>query len=256
MPDSNDIVDPVYYYQHKTKRGGGAITRSAFVPEGLWPSDYKFLFIDFVFLEIYNLIRDNSKERRGCIPPTPGFRNETFYVSHEDPNRNENYARMVDVFFGPYKDTQALYLFKYGNGENIQRIRYVGAGTNRPPVADIGIEDQVVRFGEEVIFDGSGSYDEDGDSLTFQWDFGDGSTSSEESPSHSYSSSGLYTVTLVVRDEKDQERQTITIEIGGPPTASITSPSGGSQFYSGQILRLFGEATDSRGNVLDSSQIE
>lgn len=102
VPDSNDIVDPVYYYQHKTKRGGGAITGSAFVPEILWPSDYKFLFIDF----------------------------------------------------------------------------------------------------------------------------------------------------------KDQARQPITIKIGGPPTGSITSPSDGSQFYSGQMIRLFGEATDSRGNVLDCSQIK
>jgi PKD repeat protein len=34
--------------------------------------------------------------------------------------------------------------------------------------------------------------------ITYQWDFGDGSTSSSQSPSHSYSSLGTYNVTLNV----------------------------------------------------------
>lgn len=33
---------------------------------------------------------------------------------------------MIDMFFGPYKDTQALYVIKYGNDNSILRIRYIG----------------------------------------------------------------------------------------------------------------------------------
>lgn len=37
--------------------------------------------------------------------------------------------------------------------------------------------------------------------LEYIWDFGDGSTSSSQSPSHTYSANGIYKVTLTVKDE-------------------------------------------------------
>jgi PKD repeat protein len=255
VPNPTFITDPVYYYEHRTVREGGAITGSVFVPDGVWPSQYKFLFIDFIFLEIYNLISDDDRECRECTTPIPGYRNETFYVSYQDPDHHINYARMVDLLFGPYKDTQALYLFKYGSGDNIRRIRFTG-NMNIPPVPHIYVEDNNVAVGDVVIFDGSGSYDEDGDTLSFQWDFGDGTTSSQQSPQHAFSTIGQYTVTLTATDEQDQAQQlSITVEVGGLPTVTILSPAEGDQFYSSQILYLFGEATDSRGNVLGHSQI-
>ncbi len=39
------------------------------------------------------------------------------------------------------------------------------------------------------------------DTTNFYWDFGDGTTSQLESPSHLYTQSGTYTITLIVRDE-------------------------------------------------------
>jgi VCBS repeat-containing protein len=53
-----------------------------------------------------------------------------------------------------------------------------------------------------VSMDASASYDPDGDSLTFKWDFGDGSTleMTEANIEHTYASAGTYTVTLVVND--------------------------------------------------------
>lgn len=38
------------------------------------------------------------------------------------------------------------------------------------------------------------------DSTNFFWDFGDGSTSTVENPTHSYTQSGIYTITLIARD--------------------------------------------------------
>jgi PKD repeat protein len=37
--------------------------------------------------------------------------------------------------------------------------------------------------------------------VSYLWDFGDGSTSTEENPSHVYTAVGRYTVTLTVTDE-------------------------------------------------------
>ncbi len=51
-----------------------------------------------------------------------------------------------------------------------------------------------------VAFNGSASNDPDGTTLTFEWDFGDGSTSSAPVNIHTYSSQGAYIVTLTVTD--------------------------------------------------------
>lgn len=65
-----------------------------------------------------------------------------------------------------------------------------------PEVSYSGTEDS------SLIFDGSDSYDPDGDSLTYQWDFGDGLTGSGINPTHTYTAGGNYTVSLVVNDGK------------------------------------------------------
>lgn len=51
-----------------------------------------------------------------------------------------------------------------------------------------------------VSFDASCSSDLDGGSLTYSWDFGDGSTGTGLAPGHVYFTSGFYNVTLTVTD--------------------------------------------------------
>ena len=34
---------------------------------------------------------------------------------------------MTDLFFGPYKDTMALYIVKFGDFDTVVRIRYTGS---------------------------------------------------------------------------------------------------------------------------------
>ncbi len=54
--------------------------------------------------------------------------------------------------------------------------------------------------GQPVQFDGSGSSDDEGHALTYEWDFDDGGTSTLAMPTHTYSAAGTYTVTLRVCD--------------------------------------------------------
>jgi hypothetical protein len=71
--------------------------------------------------------------------------------------------------------------------------------------------------GIEITFDGSASYDPNGDSLTYSWDFGDGGTGAGVSPSHVYASFGTYTVTLVVDNGSESSSPaTATVSVSAP----------------------------------------
>lgn len=71
---------------------------------------------------------------------------------------------------------------------------------NQPPTASLNVLDSAAKK-TDVWFDASGSSDPDGDTITFQWDFGDGNIASGEVVSYSYSATGTYVVTLEVSDE-------------------------------------------------------
>ena len=226
-------TEPFHYYIHSPT--GGAVTGSVFVPDGLWPTQYKYMFIEYVEGKIVNLIDDPSAGCRTCIPPRPSTRNETFH----------RYDRMTDVFFGPYQNTQAMYyLSRSGVGPNIRRIRYVG-GTNFPPNAVIYTQKTAYAPNEVISLYGSNSTDSENLALTYFWKFGDGRTSTLADPTLSYSTLGLKTVELTVTDSLGLvDKAFLNIVIGKPPTASFESPSNGTQFSVGDIIVLKGKGTD------------
>ncbi len=67
------------------------------------------------------------------------------------------------------------------------------------PVCDAGGPYQG-DAGVPVQFDGSGSHDTDGEVVAWHWEFGDGESSDEMSPLHTYAADGTYTVVLTVTD--------------------------------------------------------
>ena len=69
---------------------------------------------------------------------------------------------------------------------------------NQVPVADAG-PDQSAYVDETVYFDGSDSTD-DGEIVSYEWDFGDGTTGSGITVEHVYTAEGEYTITLTVAD--------------------------------------------------------
>lgn len=76
-----------------------------------------------------------------------------------------------------------------------------------------------------VTFDGTASSDPDGDSLTYQWSFGDGATGTSAAPTHAYASLGTYAVSLVVSDGAlSSAAVTTTVAIAN--RAPVANPGG------------------------------
>jgi len=72
---------------------------------------------------------------------------------------------------------------------------------NFAPVARVsGPEEARKRI--PLTFSAAGTTDQNGDVITYTWDFGDGSTGTGATVTHSYEKQGTYTVTVTVRDPR------------------------------------------------------
>jgi len=94
------------------------------------------------------------------------------------------------------------------------------------------------------------STDLDGTIVTWEWDFGDGTTSSVQHPTHRYADDGSYTVTLTVTDDdhlSDSTSKVITIANVGPRAAFTYSPRCPTIY---DVVRFTDQSTDPDGEIV------
>jgi len=73
-------------------------------------------------------------------------------------------------------------------------------GVTKEPVAVIDISPTVICVNDSIAYDGTNSFDPDGAIVGYSWNFGDGGSSIAGSGNHQYTTTGTFTVTLVVTD--------------------------------------------------------
>jgi len=118
------------------------------------------------------------------------------------------------------------YAGKLGAGRINAYNAVYGGGGPEAPVADFtgsptsGCASLTVNFTDQST----------GEIDSWSWDFGDGGTSTEQNPSHTYTQAGIYTVKLTVTGPggSDTETKVDYITVSSAPTASFTgSPTSG-----------------------------
>ena len=135
---------------------------------------------------------------------------------------------------------------------DIVQIVVTASDNNSPPSADAGTDHSVLA-GDSVSFEGSDSYDIDGYIVKYEWDFGDGNTSSLEKPAHKYADAGEYTVILKVTDDEeatDSDVITVTVTAEGENQPPVADAGGDKKVIIGNSVELDGSnSTDPDGSI-------
>lgn len=105
-------------------------------------------------------------------------------------------------------------------GAAVQAALDSGDTPNQPPVANATATPVSGIVPLEVNFDGSNSYDE-GEIVSYVWNFGDGSSASGMSATHLYTQEGIYSATLTVKDDQGAETTSNAITIQVEPNNTI-----------------------------------
>jgi PKD repeat protein len=130
--------------------------------------------------------------------------------------------------------------------------KYVPATTvNNPPTASFTYSPTSPTTDDTIQFTDQ-STDSDDTIASWYWDFGDGTTSAEQNPTHRYSTAGTYTVTLTVTDDDGTTDSTSqTVEVNQPPVASFTySPSSPT---TDDTIQFADASTDGDGTIVSWS---
>jgi PKD repeat protein len=157
------------------------------------------------------------------------------------------YGQFVDYSGGNYAlKSNSPYIARATDGKNIgadltalKSAQTSGSGvttTNAAPTASPG-GPYSGQPGRAIAFNGSSSKDSDGTIASYRWDWGDGtSTGSGATPSHTYASTGSYTVRLTVTDNVGATGSATT-------TASVNAPT----TSAGDIVLTAADVTVMRG---------
>jgi PKD repeat protein len=132
-------------------------------------------------------------------------------------------------------------------------------GENQDPVASFSYSPNDPYQGETITFNAGNSYDPEGQELDYQWDWtndGNWDTSWSTNPiaTHSYSSTGTYTVKLRVRDEQSNygtctDSVTVSENTNYPPNKPST-PNGPNSGYVGISYTYSTSTTDPDGHQI------
>jgi len=138
--------------------------------------------------------------------------------------------RCACLHFAPSSVANASAFTGFGSqceGANQDNTLYLGTDwfdvdglePNSKPTADPG-GPYSAPLASPITFDGAASFDPNGDALSFEWSFGDGSAANGAMPVHTYAIEGFYSACLTVTDQGCpvmSNTACVPVQIGGCP---------------------------------------
>lgn len=224
------VEHPIHVYQRQPPYGA-AVIGGVFADGGNYPPDVSgdYFFADYIKDEIYGLRIDGDNN------PVDGSL-QTVLGGAGGP---------VDFEAGPDGDVYYLAWDRAaGSFGEVRHLAYTEG--NRSPVAKASASPPGGLVGVTINFSSAGSSDPDGDALTYAWDFKDGGSSAQASPSHAFVANGAYDVNLTVSDGLGGiDSDSVSIIVGNePPVAAIMTPFNGSMYDAWDLISFAGSGQD------------
>ncbi len=145
--------------------------------------------------------------------------------SQSGASRWGDYSKMaVDPVDGSFWFTTEYYEATGSFDFNTRISQFIlddgAGGGNNPPTASFSSSCTVLTCDFT-----DASVDSDGSVVSWDWTFGDGASSTDQNPSHTYAANGTYTVSLTVTDDMGATGTTsasVTVDDGTTPTATLS----------------------------------
>lgn len=167
---------------------------------------------------------------------------------------------LMDVVMSPDGD---MYMIEYGRGwfsanKDARLVHLQYTAGNRTPNASLHADITAGSLPLAVNFDAEGSFDSDGDKLSYEWDFDDGNTAEGDKVSHTYQKAGMYNASLTVSDQDGlKSTETIKIIAGNSPPELTVAITGNQMFYwPDQTLAYEVNVTDKEDEVIDQNRLK
>ncbi|MCZ2276421.1 MAG: PKD domain-containing protein [Bacteroidia bacterium] len=163
----------------------------------------------------------------GCAPLTVQFVNQSInaiaYFWDFGNGNTSTIENPVTVYLQPGSFTVKLVVTSQnGVKDSVIRLNYINTGM--VPAVNFNATPAVVCEGETISFHNQSQY-----YSSCLWDFGDGNTSTDASPSHQYTLAGQFTVTLVAYNQQGGCSNSLTrqnfITIHPKPETDFSAPT-------------------------------
>ena len=226
------FVDPIHAYPHNGQ--SAAVTGGPVYRGGMFPAAYqgRLFFGDYA----QGFLRTAQLDAAGNVTGVEDF--------------DATAGSVVDL---KVAGDGSLYYVTYFPGE-LYRVTYNATSHVPVAVASANVTKGVPPL--RVQFSSEGSRDPDGDPLSFRWDFGDGTVSTAANPRKTFRDRGVFTVRLTVSDgQHATSARPIVIQVGIPPTLTVSAPVDGALYRAGDTITYNASAVDAAGLDLNDAAI-
>ena len=129
----------------------------------------------------------------------------------DDPSSNFGWALVVDS--PPTGSAKRFISRENGTASSRPKLTINYEADLEQPIAGFSFTPTAPQPGDEVRFND----DSTGEPTSWMWDFGDGETSDEQNPSHTFTTAGSKTVTLVVSNASGSDSVVNVVRVRTPP---------------------------------------